>query len=122
MDLWLRNDTSENRTGLRTQICLMLKGAPDFNAQANDNQIFRSPACAVKPTQGNRWIIVVWDRCGYAWGNPLVPCMHGDPVLPDCAPGQMVRVRGRLCFYDGSDIEAEINRAHELFSARPTNG
>jgi hypothetical protein len=28
-------------------------------------------------------------------------CLHSDPVLPDCAPGQTVRVAGRLLFREG---------------------
>lgn len=121
MELWLRNDTPEKLTGLRTQICVMLKGAPDFNAQTNDNKIFRSPVCAVKSTQGNRWIIAAWDQCRRAWGNPAVPCMHADPVLADCLPGQTVRVRGRLWFYEGNNIDSELERAQKEFTALPSS-
>jgi hypothetical protein len=119
MELWLRNDSSEKLTGLRTQICAMLKGAPDFNSQTNDNKIFRSPVCAVRSMKGDRWILMAWDRCGRAWGNPPVPCMHADPVLADCLPGQTVRVRGRLWFYQGDDINGEVERARQTFSALP---
>jgi peptidoglycan/xylan/chitin deacetylase (PgdA/CDA1 family) len=120
MELWLRNDTSEKLSGLRTQICVLLKGAPDFNSQTNDNKIFRSPVSAVKAAKGNRWILVAWDRCGHTWGNPPVPCMHADPVLADCLPGETVRVRGRLWFYEGSDIEDELRRAQQSFAALPS--
>jgi hypothetical protein len=122
MELWLRNDSSEKLTGLRTQICAMLKGAPDFNSQTNDNKIFRSPVCAVRSLKGDRWILMAWDRCGRAWGNPPVPCMHADPVLADCLPRQTVRVRGRLWFYEGSDIENELRRATQTFEALPASG
>src|SRR5207245_6893509 len=108
MELWLRNDTSEKLTGLRTQICVMLKGAPEFNSQTNDNKIFRSPVSAVKSAKGDRWILMAWDRCGRAWGNPEVPCLHADPIFADCPPGETVRVRGRLWFYVGSDIDSEL--------------
>jgi peptidoglycan/xylan/chitin deacetylase (PgdA/CDA1 family) len=122
MELWLRNDTSEKLSGLRTQVCVMLKGATDFNSQTNDNKIFRSPVSAVKAAKENRWILVAWDRCGRAWGNPPVPCMHADPVLPDCLPGQTVRVHGRLWFYEGSDIENESRRARQTFAALQVSG
>jgi len=121
MELWLRNDTAEKLSGMRTQICVMLKGAPEFDAQTNDNKILRSPACAVKSAKGDRWIVAAWDRCGRAWGNPLVPCMHADPVLADCLPGQTVRVRGRLWFYEGRDINGELERAQKSFSALPSD-
>ena len=122
MTLWLRNDTSETVSDLRTQICVMLKGTPGFNSQTNDNKIFRSPVSAAMSDNRHRSVLVAWDRCGHAWGNPLVPCMHADPVLPNCAPGQTVRVRGSLWFFEGSDIEGEINRARKSFSAMPAKG
>jgi hypothetical protein len=122
MELWLRNDTPEKLSGLRTQICVMFKGAPDFSGQTNDNKIFRSPVSAVKSAKGDRWILVAWDRCGRAWGNALVPCMHADPVLADCLPGETVKVRGRLWFYEGSDINGEIERAQQTFAALPVSG
>jgi len=111
MELWLRNGTVEALTGLRTQICGHLKGAPDFNQQTTTNKIFRAPSVAVHSAGGDRWIITAWERCGRAWGQPLVPCIHADPVLPDCPPGETVRVRGRLWFYEGKEIEPELKRA-----------
>src|SRR5258708_11578213 len=122
MELWLRNDSSEKLSALRTQICVMLKGAPDFNSQTNDNKVFRSPVAAVRSAKGDHWILVAWDRCGHSWGNAEVPCMHADPVLADCLPGQTVRVRGRLWFYEGSDIENELRRAKQTFEALPASG
>jgi len=122
LELWLRNDTSETLTGLRSQICVMFKGAPDFNSQTNDNKIFKGSVSAVKSVKRGRWILVAWDRCDRAWGNALVPCMHADPVLADCLPGQTVRVLGRLWFYEGSDIDGEIGRAQQTFTALTVTG
>jgi peptidoglycan/xylan/chitin deacetylase (PgdA/CDA1 family) len=119
MQLWVRNGTASPLRGLRTQICLMLKGAAGFNHTTNDNKVFRSPMAAVRSARGDRWILMAWDRCGRAWGNAAVPCLHADPVLPDCPPGQTVGVRGRLWFYEGSRIEAELARASTSFSALP---
>lgn len=115
MELWLRNGTEEALTGLRTQICGHLKGAPDFNEQTTTNKIFRAPTVAVHSAGGDRWIITTWERCGRAWGQPLVPCVHADPVLPDCPPGETVRVRGRLWFYEGREIEPALERAEVGF-------
>jgi peptidoglycan/xylan/chitin deacetylase (PgdA/CDA1 family) len=121
MELWLRNDTPEKLSGMRTLICVLLKGAPDFNAQTLDNKIFRSPVAAVRSAKEDRWILVAWDRCGRAWGEAKVPCMHADPVLEDCLPGQTVRVRGRIWFYEGKDIDGEIQRASGVFSTSPSH-
>lgn len=115
MELWLRNDSDQPLTGLRTQICGHLKGAPEFNEQTTANKIFRAPAVAVHSVRKDRWIITAWERTGRAWGQPNVPCVHADPVLPDCAPGQTVRVRGRLWFYEGKEIDAELAQVKLVF-------
>jgi len=115
MELWLRNDSDQTLPGLRTQICDHLKGAPEFNSQTTTNKIFQVPSVAVHSAGGDRWILTTWERCGRAWGNPLVPCLHADPVLPDCAPGETVRVRGRLWFYEGKDIDRELQTAKARF-------
>jgi peptidoglycan/xylan/chitin deacetylase (PgdA/CDA1 family) len=117
LELWLRNDTAVPLHGLRTQICLMLKGAHGFNAPTNENKVFRIPTAAVRSAQGDRWILMAWDRCGRAWGNAPVPCLHADPVLPDCPPGQTVRVRGRIWFHEGGPIERELEQARTSFAA-----
>jgi len=115
MELWLRNGSDQPLAGLRTQICGHLKGAPEFNTQTTTNKIFRAPAVAVHSAGGGRWILTAWERCGRAWGQPLVPCIHADPVLADCAPGETVRVRGRLWFYEGKDVEHELEKGRAAF-------
>jgi len=116
MELWLKNGSAEALTGLRVQACVMLKGAPDFNSQTNDNKRLGVPIAAVRSVKGNRWILTAWERCGRVWGNTQCPCMHSDPVLPDCPAGQTVRVRGRLWFYEGNEIDEEIARQGALFA------
>ena len=116
MELWLKNESAQALTGLRVQVCVMLKGAPEFNRQTNENKRLTSPIAAVRSEQGNRWILTAWERCGRVWGNTQCPCMHSDPVLPDCPAGETVRVRGKLWFYDGSEIEEEISRQSKLFA------
>src|SRR5579872_2356297 len=119
MELWLRNDSANLLTGLRTQSCVMLAGAQDFDRQNNDRKLFRSPVAAARSATGDRWILTAWERCGRAWGNAPVPCLHADPVLADCPPGEEVRVRGRLWFYEGGDVDAEVERALKLFGDSP---
>jgi peptidoglycan/xylan/chitin deacetylase (PgdA/CDA1 family) len=114
MELWLRNFSGTDLSGpkgpggMPAQVCVMLKGAPGFNGQTNDNKLFRPPVAAVRASQGNRWILTGWQNCGRAWGNARVPCLHADPKLPDCPFAKTVRIRGRLWFYEGNDIEGEL--------------
>jgi len=96
MELWLANGTEAPLTGLRAQICVLLARAPEFAAQTNDNKVLRAPYAAVRNAE--RWLTTTWERTARVWGNPRCPCLHADPSLPDCAPGETVRVRGRLWF------------------------
>ncbi len=119
MELWLRNETGAPLTGLRTQICAMLKGAAGFTAQTRDNKVFEPPVAAARSEDGKRWILTAWERTGRSWGNDRCPCFHADPVLEDCAPGQTVRLRGRLWFHEGDSIEGELEAARKRFSTMP---
>lgn len=108
--LWLRNGTTNKLTGLRVQNCVMLAGAVGFAAQTLTNKVFAAPFAAARAQDGRRWVITAWERCGRVWGNELVPCLHSDPVLPDCLPGQTVRVGGWLSFFEGEDVQVEFRR------------
>jgi hypothetical protein len=119
LEVWLENGTSEPLTGLRTQVCVMLKGATGFNALTQERKRYESSAAAVKSESENRWICVAFERCGRTWGNPQCPCIHADPVLPDAAPGQRVSVHGRVWFYQGSAIERQIENAQRALPALP---
>ena len=42
------NQVDAPLAGLRTQLCLMLKGAPAFNAQDDTNRVLDNPVAAIK--------------------------------------------------------------------------
>ncbi|HVR75123.1 MAG TPA: hypothetical protein VMT52_12355, partial [Planctomycetota bacterium] len=109
LELFLVNGSAEKLTGVRAQVCVLLKGAPGFNAQSNDNKVISDRVMAARSADGKRWIATVWER-GRAWGNPPCPCVHSDPVFPDLEPGDEALVRGRVFFHEGDDIGPEIER------------
>ena len=110
MEMWLTNGSMEKLSDLRVQNCVMLKGAPAFAQQTNENKILRAPFCAVRDEAGKRWIITAWEPNHRSWANPPVPCLHSDPKFPDCEPGKTQKLRGWLSFYEGTDIDAEFER------------
>jgi len=110
MELWLRNGTKENLTGLRVQNCVMLGYARGFAAQTPTNKVFRSPYSAARSDDGHRWVITAWVPVQRCWSNDPCPCLHSDPQFPDCSPGETVRVRGWLSFHEGNDPESELQR------------
>lgn len=113
--LWLMNGTDSTLTGLRTQICVLLKGLPGFEAQSLDGKIFRDGVAAAPSADKRRWILVAFERCGRIWGNERCPCIHSDPVLPDCAAGERVEVRGRIEFLESAQIGRAIDRLGKRF-------
>jgi hypothetical protein len=110
MELWITNGTKTALSGLVLQNCVMLKGAPGFDQQTNDNKVFDKPYVACRNAEGNRWIITAWRPCVRAWGNAPCPCLHSDPQFPDCRPGETQRIQGWLSFYEGNDLQSEFRR------------
>jgi peptidoglycan/xylan/chitin deacetylase (PgdA/CDA1 family) len=111
MELFLENGTREPLTAIRTQVCVLLKGAPGFNAPTADNKVLRKPLAAVRGEgDGKRWIATSWRNCDRVWSNAPVPCIHSDPLLPNCGPGETVRVQGQLWVGEGPEISPEPPR------------
>lgn len=101
MDLWITNGSKQPLAGLRSQVCVMFRGAPSFSAQTNANKRYQQPRAAVESSKGKRWILTEWEGCQRVWGNTGCPCMHSDPAFADCAPGETVRRSGRIWFHEG---------------------
>lgn len=113
MEFRVTNGSPRALSGLRVQMCTMLAGLAGFDAATNDNKRFAPPLAACHDATGTRWIVTGWEPCGRAWGNPPCPCLHADPVVPDCPPGESRAVRGWLSFHEwpaGTDVDAELAR------------
>ena len=110
MEMWLTNGTDQPLSGLRSQVCVMLKGLVGFNSQRRRPHIVEGSFVAIKADRTNRWLITSWQPNHRAWTNPPVPCIHSDPIFPDCPPGETVEVQGKLWFYEGEDIQGELQR------------
>jgi len=109
-EMWLTNSTREPLKGLLVQNCVMLKSLRGFEQQTADNKVIQKPYVACRNAASDKWIITAWEPCVRPWGNPPCPCIHSDPQFPDCEPGQTVRLRGWLSFYEGKDLAAELKR------------
>jgi peptidoglycan/xylan/chitin deacetylase (PgdA/CDA1 family) len=110
MEFRITNGSAEILTGLDIQMCVMLKGLNGFALQSNDNKVLQPPFAAARDASGRRWIVTGWQVCKRAWGNPPCPCLHSDPRVPDCPPGESRSVRGWVSFYEGDDLQSELMR------------
>jgi hypothetical protein len=88
----------------------MLKGARGFEDQTSDNKVQRAPYAAAKSKDGKHWVITAWEPCKRTWEHPKCPCLHSDAKIPDCKPGASQTIHGRLWFYEGTDLDAELKR------------
>ena len=110
MELWIKNGSSQMLSGLRVQNCVMLRDATGFNQQDTDHHHLHGRFVAAANASQDRWIIVAWERAQRAWGNSYCPCMHSDPQFPDCPPGETRRLRGWLSFYEGENLQEQLQR------------
>ena len=114
MRMWLHNGSNETLSDLRVQNCVMLKGLVDFEQQTNDNKVIRGEYVACHDSNRQRWIITAWQPLHRAWANPPCPCLHSDPRFPDCPPGQTQYLDGWLSFYQGQNLDSELERIESL--------
>ncbi|MBM4003465.1 MAG: polysaccharide deacetylase family protein [Planctomycetes bacterium] len=114
MELELHNATSQMLTGLVVQNCVMLAAARDFASVEPKRIRIEKSLIACGNADGNRWVITGWRPTVRTWANPPCPCIHSDPQIPDCPPGESRSVSGWLSFYRGDDIESELQRLSEL--------
>lgn len=115
MRLEMTNGTDRPLTDLRIQVCTMLKGLVGFNHQEPREVITEPPFVAIRGYDAenrplNRWLVTSWIPNHRVWTNPPVPCVHSDPILPNCLPGETVSAAGSLRFYEGNNVR-------ELFMA-----
>ncbi|MCC6509813.1 MAG: hypothetical protein IT423_11940, partial [Pirellulaceae bacterium] len=106
MRIVLSNGTREKLTGLRVQVCMMLGSLIGFNDQEPLESIVQPPYVAVRGSESSRWLVTHWTPNQRVWQNAPVPCIHSDPIFPDCAPGQSVEVSGEVQFYEGDQVRS----------------
>ncbi len=115
LDFWLFNGTQKPLKQVKVQVSGFLRGATGFNEQTDSNKLFDPPVAAVHTADKKRWILMAFERCGRAWGSPPCPAMNSDPHFPTCPAGETVRAKGRVWFYEGSNVTGEIQNAKKKF-------
>jgi len=57
---------------------------------------------AVRSISGHHVLGIVWTNPRSLLSNAFIPCIHADPTWARCAPGETVRVRGKLYLIEGT--------------------
>lgn len=110
MSMTLKNGTDQKLSDLRVQNCVMLKSAKGYEAQTNENKRFIGPYVLCHDATKSKWMITCWKPNHRPWANGPCPCLHSDPKFPDCDPSESQTIHGWLSFYEGKNIDAEIER------------
>jgi hypothetical protein len=80
-----------------------MKQGPAFKPNADQwiRETGDSPLLARRLPGRDAWIAWLWPNATGYFGNTQSPCMHMDPILPECPPGQRRSLFGRLLCFDG---------------------
>jgi len=107
MEFIVKNGSDEDMEFINGQVCIMLKGAENFDEQTNDNKVLINQIAAARSQGGDRWILSQWDQLRRTWGNARCPCLHYDPILDPCDAGKTVSVKGKIQFHQGDSLQTK---------------
>lgn len=118
LEMEIINGSKSVLTGLYTQNCIMLARMKGFNVQSLDHRRSAAFFTACGNQTEDKWVIYSWEKVKRDWGNLHCPCLHSDPQFDDLAPGTSQTIRGWISFFEGWDVEGEMER---LWKARVLN-
>ncbi|MBW7997864.1 MAG: hypothetical protein FVQ81_15105 [Candidatus Glassbacteria bacterium] len=71
----------------------------------------RPPLIAARHVDNPKlWIATLWQPARMVFSNAAIPCIHSDPLPPDCPAGGTVRANGIVMFHEGS-LDGLLERA-----------
>ncbi len=67
---------------------------------------------AVTSEDGQYVFALAWPNPRSILSNADIPCLHADPIWPECAPGKRVYLRGKLFVMKGTlnDVLQRVRR------------
>jgi len=60
------------------------------------------PLIATVSKDGKHIVAIAFENSYKIMSNCRIPCIHADPKLPDAAPGEIVKTRGKIYFIEGA--------------------
>jgi hypothetical protein len=61
------------------------------------------PFLARKAQSSDRYVAVLWPRASTLLSAADIACLHGDVTVPNCPPGETVRLHGCIVLHEGSE-------------------
>jgi len=112
LELGLSNHSTESLANASAQVCLMLANLKGFKALSNENKAFASPHAIAVDETGKHFVLLAFENCQRAWGNPPCPCLHSDPAWGPLDRGKGRSLRGFLGFGNDPIKLQEAAKAH----------
>ncbi|MBN1344169.1 MAG: hypothetical protein JXQ73_15900 [Phycisphaerae bacterium] len=112
---WRRMAETDRGGGKRSLCHYPLEGGPpvhDGNLWGGSKDVVDAPVAAVTSKDGKHVFAIAWPKPRSILSNADIPCVHADPVWPDCPPGRRVYVRGKIYLIEGTleDVIARVRR------------
>lgn len=90
-----------------------MEAVPDWGASADVADV---GLVAVVAADGQHVLGLAWERPRSILSNWFIPCVHADPMWPQCPPKSRVEVRGMLYLIEGT-LDDLLDRYREDFAA-----
>ncbi len=113
---WVAMADTDRGEGRETLTHYPVEGGPELRLPGSiwgeSSDVSELDAVAITSEDGNYVFAMAWPSARSILSNAEIPCVHADPVLPDCPPGQRVHRRGKLYLFEGSldDLTTRVNR------------
>jgi hypothetical protein len=112
---WRRMSQTDRGGGKRSLCHYPVLGGPPVSDGAvwgGSRDVADLPVVAVRSENPRYVLAIAWPYPRSILSNAEIPCIHADPIWPDCPPGRRVHVRGKMYLIDGTleDVENRVRR------------
>ncbi len=113
---WVAMADTDRGDGRETLTHYPVEGGPELQIPRSiwgvSSDVSGLDAVAVTSEDGRYVFALAWPSARSLLSNAEIPCVHADPVLPECPPGKRVHRRGKLYLFEGTldDLTKRVNR------------
>ena len=112
---WRRMADTDRGGGKRSLCHYPVVGGPpvhDGKLWGGSKDVVDAPVAAVASKDGRHVFAIAWPNPRSIMSNADIPCVHADPIWPNCPAGRRVHVRGKVYLIAGTldDVLGRVRR------------
>ncbi|NIA13875.1 MAG: hypothetical protein GWP08_07330 [Nitrospiraceae bacterium] len=112
---WVRMSDTGRGAGERARCHYFVEGSPPIQVPSPwgvGEVLADADVVAVTSPDGKHIFGFAWPQVRSILSNANIPCVHADPLLPDCPPNRRVHQRGKIYLMEGTldDLLARVQR------------